>query len=110
MGCKKVERRTPYMKSWGDGRNAETMEEAERIWQEVKRMEKKEEETVRAEDETSPSTGIQSKISNMCSNFDLDCGTNGTLLIASAWAAGVGCGVLGFRYLQIHAASAKSAA
>ncbi|GMI37727.1 hypothetical protein TrCOL_g11995 [Triparma columacea] len=37
VGCKKVERRTPYMKSWGDGTKAETVEEAEKIWQQVKR-------------------------------------------------------------------------
>ncbi len=38
----KIERRTPYMKEWGDGRHiATTAEEAEIIWQEVKVEEKK---------------------------------------------------------------------
>jgi hypothetical protein len=38
----KVERRTPYMKEWGDGKSvANTSEEAEELWQAVKRKEKK---------------------------------------------------------------------
>lgn len=37
----KVERRTPYMREWGDGiTTAETVEEAETIWQNVKKKEK----------------------------------------------------------------------
>lgn len=37
----KVERRTPYMREWGDGiTSAETVEEAEAIWQNVKKKEK----------------------------------------------------------------------
>lgn len=41
--ARKVERRTPYMKPWGDGSIlAETMEEAEAIWKSVKRKEKEE--------------------------------------------------------------------
>lgn len=38
--AKKVERRTPYMKDWGDGSIAKNSEEAEKLWQEVKRKEK----------------------------------------------------------------------
>ena len=38
--AKKVERRTPYMKEWGDGSIAKNSEEAEALWQEVKRKEK----------------------------------------------------------------------
>ncbi len=38
----KVERRTPYMKEWGDGMTiAKTSKDADRIWQEVKKLEKK---------------------------------------------------------------------
>jgi len=37
----KVERRTPYMTQWGDGKSiATTVEDAERIWQDVKQQEK----------------------------------------------------------------------
>jgi NTP pyrophosphatase (non-canonical NTP hydrolase) len=40
----KVERRTPYMKEWGDGvTSAETVEEAEAIWQNVKKKQKQSE-------------------------------------------------------------------
>ncbi|GMI37732.1 hypothetical protein TrCOL_g11996 [Triparma columacea] len=69
------------------------------------RMEKEES----AESSTSPSVSIQYQISKLCSNFDFDLSPNTALIMASAWAAGVGCGVLGFRYMQIHT-GVKSAA
>eukprot|EP00591_Stephanopyxis_turris_P012044 CAMPEP_0195518654 /NCGR_PEP_ID=MMETSP0794_2-20130614/13431_1 /TAXON_ID=515487 /ORGANISM="Stephanopyxis turris, Strain CCMP 815" /LENGTH=209 /DNA_ID=CAMNT_0040647669 /DNA_START=153 /DNA_END=782 /DNA_ORIENTATION=+ len=40
--AEKVERRTPYMKDWGDGSEAKTSAEAELMWQAAKLEEKKE--------------------------------------------------------------------
>ena len=39
--CEKIERRTPYMKEWGDGKSvATTVEEANILWQAAKKKEK----------------------------------------------------------------------
>ena len=41
VAAEKVERRTPYVKEWGDGISiANTIEDTERIWQQVKQREK----------------------------------------------------------------------
>ena len=41
VAAEKVERRTPYVKEWGDGISvANTVEETEKIWQQVKKQEK----------------------------------------------------------------------
>lgn len=41
VAAEKVERRTPYIKEWGDGvTTASTVEDTERIWQQVKKKEK----------------------------------------------------------------------
>jgi len=43
VAAEKIERRTPYMKEWGDGiSNAKSVEDAERIWKAVKEREKAE--------------------------------------------------------------------
>lgn len=59
----KVERRTPYMSEWGDGITfAETVEEAEAIWQNVKQKEKQDEQ--KRSDSNGPSEQIASKLSS----------------------------------------------
>mmetsp|Transcript_19951 Transcript_19951/g.41692 ORF Transcript_19951/g.41692 Transcript_19951/m.41692 type:complete len:261 (+) Transcript_19951:199-981(+) len=107
IGCKKVERRTPYMKSWGDGTVAETREDAETIWQTIKKIEKQE-AAAEAEAGTAdegkgntavPAQSIKETIARIYEDAQLDEGTN-TLLLAGAWLAGVGCGVLGVKLIQ----------
>eukprot|EP00553_Chaetoceros_curvisetus_P004564 CAMPEP_0204617222 /NCGR_PEP_ID=MMETSP0717-20131115/4257_1 /ASSEMBLY_ACC=CAM_ASM_000666 /TAXON_ID=230516 /ORGANISM="Chaetoceros curvisetus" /LENGTH=177 /DNA_ID=CAMNT_0051630693 /DNA_START=86 /DNA_END=619 /DNA_ORIENTATION=- len=54
VAAEKVERRTPYVEDWGDGVTvAKTIQDTEKIWQEVKRKEKAAAAAATKENETS---------------------------------------------------------
>eukprot|EP00554_Chaetoceros_debilis_P000860 CAMPEP_0194096256 /NCGR_PEP_ID=MMETSP0149-20130528/57249_1 /TAXON_ID=122233 /ORGANISM="Chaetoceros debilis, Strain MM31A-1" /LENGTH=179 /DNA_ID=CAMNT_0038782225 /DNA_START=486 /DNA_END=1021 /DNA_ORIENTATION=- len=70
--AEKVERRTPYIKEWGDGvTTASTVEDTEKIWQQVKKKEK-----MRVESAASESVITSQKETNRNDNDNADTSTS----------------------------------
>ena len=71
--AQKVERRTPYIKEWGDGvTTASTVEDTEKIWQQVKKKEK-----MRVEAAAAAAAAASESSSSVITNNQIETNRNG---------------------------------